>query len=144
MYLSYCPCSAQVNQKYRCNLFPISSEARKSSKIWIYWIRFYRVCSWAVMVKCSTVHIPWQLFQRYCIFRATGNELGTRKYNLHYGHTIRYTTQHLTPAAEQAKWNLAVSTTYLIPPANYRSKKNPMKALGRTDFTEVKKIQWNL
>ena len=34
------------------------------------------------------------------------------------------------------KWNLAVSTTYLIPPANNRSKKNPMKALGRTDFTK--------
>ena len=35
---------------------------------------------------------------------------------------------------ENETWQL--SATYWIPPVNYKSKKDPMKALGRIDFTK--------
>ena len=55
--------------------------------------------------------------------------------------TIKYTENTKTVVEPErgktgSKWNLTVSTTYLVPPANYRSKKDPMKALGRIDFTK--------
>ena len=47
-----------------------------------------------------------------------------------------YVKKEFTSRKREKKPNLAASTTYLISPANYRSKKDPLKALGRIDFTK--------
>ena len=47
-----------------------------------------------------------------------------------------FQNDELGQSSSKTKRNLAVSTTYLIPSANYRSEKDPIKALGRIDFTK--------